>query len=299
MGQGHPLIEKPQRVKESMTKTQNLFFSCVESRIQDHGSLYGRFHIGTFFRGQALTFANALRRTLLSEIPGVRIKDISIEGVTHEFALLPGVEESVLDILFNLKSVVFAPCSTPKIENFRVKYVSKTDSVGEEFDIVHEPAIIRSRGPRKVTARDIKLPLTVKCVNPETHIATLTGDSEFLLEFYLSLSKDQYSSTSPKKNHTQQLSQKPVRPGNELFEKGSKHILNFESVTMPIQKVNYGIKSLNAKQGSEYIVFEVWTDGSLLPQEAVDFGLKQLTHMFYQFASFENKTFAKRFLPKI
>ena len=61
---------------------------------------------------------------------------------------------------------------------------------------------------------------------------------------------------------------------------------------MPIQKVNYGIKSLNAKQGSEYIVFEVWTDGSILPQEAVDFGLKQLTHLFYQFACFENKTFS-------
>lgn len=67
---------------------------------------------------------------------------------------------------------------------------------------------------------------------------------------------------------------------------------------MPIQKVNYGIKSLNAKQGSEYIVFEVWTDGSLLPQEAVDFGLKQLTHLFYQFASFQNKTFSQRFLQK-
>jgi DNA-directed RNA polymerase subunit alpha len=257
-----------------MTKTQNLFFSCVESRIQDHGSLYGRFHIGTFFRGQALTFANALRRTLLSEIPGVRIKDISIEGVTHEFALLPGVEESVLDILFNLKSVVFAPCPS--------KSLLKTDSFWKDLDIVYEPAILRGRGPIKLTAGDIKLPVTVKCVNPETPIATLTGDSEFLMQFCLSLSQSYFSSTSIKNSHTQQ----------------NKHILNFESVPMPIQKVNYGIKSLNAKQGSEYIVFEVWTDGSLLPQEAVDFGLKQLTHLFYQFASFENKTVSQRFLAK-
>lgn len=275
--------KKPQRFKEPMTKTQNLFFSCVESRIQDNGSLYGRFHIGTFFRGQALTFANALRRTLLSEIPGVRIKDISIEGVTHEFALLPGVEESVLDILFNLKSVVFAPCSSTTLP--------KTESFWKGLDTVYEPAILRGRGPKKLTAGDIKLPLTVKCVNPETHIATLTGDGEFLMQFYLSLSQAHYSSTPQKKIHTQQPPQKSVF--------GSKHILNFESVPMPIQKVNYGIKSLNAKQGSEYIVFEVWTDGSLLTQEAVDFGLKQLTHLFYQFASFQNKTFLPRFLQKI
>ena len=266
-----------------MTKTQNLFFSCVESRIQDQGSLYGRFHIGTFFRGQALTFANALRRTLLSEIPGVRIKDISIEGVTHEFALLPGVEESVLDILFNLKSVVFAPCDS--------NILPKTDSFWKESGIVQEPAVLRGRGPKKLTARDIKLPLTVKCVNPELPIATLTGDSEFLMHFSLSLSQTDFSSISSKKIHTHQP---------------QKHILNFESVPMPIQKVNYGIQSLNAKQGSEYIVFEVWTDGSILPQEAVDFGLKKLTHLFYQFASYpkfekfgtENKTFSQRFFQK-
>lgn len=269
-----------------MTKTQNLFFSCVESRIQDNGSLYGRFHIGTFFRGQALTFANALRRTLLSEIPGVRIKDISIEGVTHEFALLPGVEESVLDILFNLKSVVFAP--GPSISLPWSQFSEKKD-----LDTLHQQAILRGRGPRKLRAGDIKLPLTVKCVNPETPIATLTGDAEFLMQFSLSFSQAHYSSSSQKKTHTQQLSQKlVVDPKNDIFGKGNKHILNFESVPMPIQKVNYGIKSRNAKQGSEYIVFEVWTDGSLLPQEAIDFGLKQLTHMFYQFASFQNKTFS-------
>lgn len=273
---------KPQRVKESMTKTQNLFFSCVESRIQDNGSLYGRFHIGTFFRGQSLTFANALRRTLLSEIPGVRIKEISIEGVTHEFAILPGVEESVLDILFNLKNVVFAPYSSTSF--------SKTENFWKDFDPIHEPAILRGRGPRKLTAGDIKLPVTVKCINPEKHIATLTGDGKFLMQFCLSLSQADYLLTPQKNINTEQTFQKSVCD--------SKHILNFESVPMPIQKVNYGIKSLNAKQGSEYIVFEVWTDGSLLPQEAIDFGLKQLTHLFYQFASFQTKTFSQRFLKK-
>lgn len=250
-----------------MTKTQNLFFSCVESRIEDHGSMYGRFHVGTFFRGQALTFANALRRTLLSEIPGVTIKDVLVEGTAHEFATLPGIEESVLDILFNLKSVVFAPC-TSKVA---------------ELQTFQAQAILRGRGPTKLTAGDIKLPSIVKCVNPETHIATLTGDREFLIQFNLFLSPAHQSKTSQKK-----LSSHP-----------QNCFLKFESTSMPIEKVNYGIKSLNAKQGSEYIVFEVWTDGSILPQEAVDFGLKQLTHLFYQFASYPKTSVPYKFLSKI
>ena len=74
----------------------------MDSRIQDQGCMYARFHLGTFFRGQALTFANALRRTLLSEIPGVTITDVVIEGASHEFATLPGVEETILDILLSV-----------------------------------------------------------------------------------------------------------------------------------------------------------------------------------------------------
>ena len=100
----------------TMTKTKNLFFSCVESRTQNQGSMYARFHMGTFFRGQALTFANALRRTLLSEIPGIVITDVFIEGACHEFATLSGVEESVRDILLNLKSLVFT--SGSKLKDF-------------------------------------------------------------------------------------------------------------------------------------------------------------------------------------
>lgn len=236
-----------------MTKAHNLFFSCVDSRIQNQGSLYARFHIGTFFRGQALTLANALRRTLLSEIPGVIITDVVIDGAGHEFATLPGVEETVLDILLNLKKLVFAPWSS-KIEGL------------ESFQGI---GLIKGRGPTKLTAADIKLPVTLKCIHPTAHIATLTSGEEFSLRFNLSVQSPHHSS------HKQ----------NASFTQTPTRNLSFESVPMPVQKVNYVIKSLNAKQGSEYLVFEVWTDGSILPQEAVQFALKNLTHLFYQFAS--------------
>ena len=235
-----------------MMTTTNLFFSCVDSRIQDQGSMYGRFHIGTFFRGQALTLANALRRTLLSEIPGLVITDVRIDGAGHEFAILPGVEETVLDILLNLKKLVFVPSTsgTSELISFRAN------------------GLLKSRGPATLTAADIKLPLTVKCINPDVQIATLTSGQDFSLRFNLSIRSPHDLNTSP---------------NSSLSDINNKK-LSLDTIPMPIQKVNYVIKSLNAKQGSEYLVLEVWTDGSIVPQEAVQFALKNLTHLFSQFA---------------
>lgn len=235
-----------------MTNTQNLFFSCVDSRIQDQGCMYARFHLGTFFRGQALTFANALRRTLLSEIPGVTITDVVIEGASHEFATLPGVEETILDILLNLKKLVFAPS------------ISKA----ADLETFHATGLLKSRGPAILTAADIKLPVTVKCVDPAAHIATLTTGGDFSLRFELLFRSPHYSIPSQ----------------NNQTIKNKNRKLSFETVPMPVQKVNYTIKSLDAKQGSEYIVLEVWTDGSVLPQDTVQFALKNLTNLFFQFA---------------
>ena len=90
-----------------MIQIQNKFYSCVETRIQSQGEMYARFHLGTFFRGQALTVANALRRTLISELPSLIITGVEFQGINNEFALLPGVQESVLDILLNLKRLTF------------------------------------------------------------------------------------------------------------------------------------------------------------------------------------------------
>jgi DNA-directed RNA polymerase subunit alpha len=235
-----------------MTKPQNLFVSCVESRIQNNGSLYARFHLGTFFRGQALTFANPLRRILLSEIPGLIMTNVSIQGASHEFATLPGVEETILEILLNLKKIIFAP-STSKIK-------SLVDFKATGY--------LKIKGPGKVSAGQITLPTTVKCINPETHIATLTTGRELVLCFDLQLvSPHQWSSEQ--------------RPSPLLPKKPA---IGLDNVPMPIQKVNYAIKSMNAKHGSEYLILEVWTDGSISPQESVHFALRNVTKLFFQFA---------------
>lgn len=236
-----------------MAKRQNLFFSCVDSRIEQQGSMYARFHLGTFLRGQSLTFANALRRTLLSEIPGVVITKATIEGASHEFATLPGVEETVVDILLNLKKIVFAPCVSDitELDNFQAT------------------GFVKSSGPEKVTAGHLKLPLNLKCIDPKAHIATLTNSRDFSLRLDLQL------------RYPDQIVNNKNCP---IGEQKTRNFL-FDTVPMPVQKVNYAIKSLNIKQATEYLVVEVWTDGSISPQETVQFALKNLTSLFYQFAS--------------
>lgn len=251
-----------------MQKPQSLFFSCVESRIQDQGSLYARFHIGTFFRGQALTFGNALRRTLLSEIPGIVLSDVVIDGASHEFATLPGVRESILEILLNLQKLIFAPCS----------------SQSEDLKQFKAQGVLKVRGPGKFSAADIKLPLTIKSINPKAHLVTLTTGAEFCLRFTLSVQNPQGVIPSFKEKKENFQVQKHISAGI----KKKNYTLFFENVTMPVQKVNYVIKSVNAKQGSEYLVVEIWTDGSVLPSDALDFALKNVTILFYQFASVAN-----------
>lgn len=235
-----------------MTKTQNLFFSCVDSRIEDQGSMYARFHLGTFLRGQSLTFANALRRTLLSEIPGIVINNVIIDGAGHEFAILPGVKETVLDILLNLKKLVFSPANSNLLD----------------LNCFKTTIFLKDSGPGQLTGNDLKLPLTLKCINPNAQIATLTTNENFSLCFDVELKQPNQVSNFKKSS----------------FEDDKTRKFSFNTVPMPVQKVNYVIKSLNVKQGSEYLVLEVWTDGSVTPQETVQFALKNLTKLFYQFS---------------
>jgi len=244
-----------------MTKTHELFFSCVDSRIQDQGSLYARFHVGPFVPGEALTFANALRRTLLSDIPGLVLTDLVINGASHEFSTLPGIEETVLEIGLNLQKLVFN-LQTSKLEHISLK----NNVFGSDF---RAQAFLKCHGPRKVTAADIKFPNSVKCVNPNLSIATLTSGVELSFRFGISLQ-------SPYKAKMLQ---------HEPLTKKDPGKLSFNVLPMPIQKVNYVIKSLNSSQGSDYIILEVYTNGSVLPQECVQYALKNLTHFFYKFAS--------------
>ena len=146
-----------------------LLLSCIESRVENSRNFYGRFQLGPFISGQALTIANSLRRSLLSEISGLAITAVVIEGVAHEYSTVAGVRESVLDILLNVKQIVLT-------SNFQFQ----------------EPqiALLEVQGPAIVRASDIKLPVSVQSVDPEQYIATLLYDGVLKMKFIICRGKN-------------------------------------------------------------------------------------------------------------
>ncbi len=144
---------------------EHFLLSCVESRVENSRSFYGRFQLGPFEIGQGLTVANALRRTLLSEITGFAITLVEVEGASHEYSTIDGVRESVLDILLNLKQL----------------------GLKSDFQI-QQPLIgyVNIQGPAVVRAGDLKLPLPIQCVDSEQYIATLSNNGSLKLKFMIS-----------------------------------------------------------------------------------------------------------------
>lgn len=146
-----------------------LLLSCIESRVENSRKFYGRFQLGPFVLGQGFTIANSLRRSLLSEISGLAITAVEIEGVVHEYSTIEGVRESVLDILLNVKQIVLT----------------------SDFQI-QEPqvAFLQVQGPGIVRAKDIKLPISIQSVDPEQYIATLLYDGLLKMKFMICRGKN-------------------------------------------------------------------------------------------------------------
>ena len=143
------------------------FLACKEARVESPTSLYSSFSLGPFHSRQSLTIANALRRTLLSELIGTAIISVQIDGVLHEYSMLKGVRESVLDIILNLKEVVL-----------KVQFDSRETSQKLSKFTVQKPQIgyLKVRGPGIVRARDLRLPISIQCVNPTQYLFTLCED---------------------------------------------------------------------------------------------------------------------------
>lgn len=138
--------------------------SSKESRIETNRSFYGCFYLGPFEPSQSITIANTLRRTLLSEIYGLAIVSVEIEGASHEYSSLPGVNESVLDILLNIKEIVLKKTNT---------YF--TPQIG----------YLKVQGPGVVTASHLRLPPFIQCVDPDQYIATLSHNGCLNIKFII------------------------------------------------------------------------------------------------------------------
>lgn len=242
-------------------KPENLTLCCIESRVEDNRNFYGRFQLGPFDIGQGLTIANAIRRTLLSELQGLAIVAVQIEGAHHEYSTLPGIRESVLDILLNLKQVVLT-------SNFKIQ----------------EPQFgyLQIQGPGIVKAGDLKLPLSIQCVDPDQYIANLSYDGSLNIKFFICQGKN-YLSFSNVSAEFQKATFSQLK--NTQLVKNS-NLLMIDAIFMPINKVNYIIEnytSFNLEKPKERVIFEIWTNGSIHPRQAIHEASKILVRLFSPF----------------
>ena len=235
---------------------QNLIFSCIESRIEDDQTLYGCFKLGPFYLNQGLTIANTLRRLLLSELEGLSIVFVKIEGVKHEYSILHGIKESVLEILSNLKQIQF-----------------KTNSA------LHKPQIayLNIKGPSIFSAGDIKLPPTLKCVDPTQYIATISADGELKMKFFICQGK-RYCLQSSLKPIIQKQYQKilNIKTINYLF---------LDAIFLPIRQVNFSIEE-KTDLNKEFVIFEIWTKGGIHPKQSLFKAINEVLKILIPFRKF-------------
>lgn len=246
---------------EQFKKTTKLTLSCIESRVEDNRSFYGRFQLGPFDVGQGLTIANAIRRTLLSELQGLAIVAVEIEGAFHEYSTLPGIQESVLDLLLNLKNVVLT--STFKIQEPQIGY-------------------LQVQGPGIVKARDLKLPLSIQCVDPDQPIAELAYDGSLNIKFFICQGKNYLSFSNLSSEF-----QKSILSTSPHYSVGQKgNLLMIDAVFMPINRVNYVVENYTSsklRKTKERVLFEIWTNGSIHPRQAIHEAAKILVRLFSPF----------------
>ena len=175
---------------------KKMIISCKESRIEKNKRFYGCFYLGGFSSdsGQSLTVANALRRTLLSDCTGLAIISVQIANVSHEYSTLPGVRESVLDIILSLKEILFKKIKNPLtgFHGYKKKGISSLyEQAGTTF---FKPVVgyLKVKGPGVIRAKDLRLPPFLQCVEPSHYIATLAEDGFLNLKCVIMEGKGYY-----------------------------------------------------------------------------------------------------------
>ncbi|MEO0454987.1 MAG: DNA-directed RNA polymerase subunit alpha [Cyanobacteria bacterium P01_A01_bin.114] len=214
---------------------------CVESVVEDDQSQYSQFVIEPLERSQGTTVGNALRRVLLSNLEGAAVTAVRIAGASHEFATIPGVREDVLDILLNMKEIVLKSYSSqPQIGRMVVQ------------------------GPATVTAANFELPSEVELVNPDQYVASVSSGHTLEMEFRIERGRG-YRAVNRNRD-----------------ESAALDFMQIDAVFMPVRKVNYTVEDtiIGGSTPKDRLMMEIWTNGSLTPQQAMSEAAVILTDLF-------------------
>jgi DNA-directed RNA polymerase subunit alpha len=212
--------------------------------------VYGKFVAEPLERGFGITVGNSIRRVLLSSLQGAAITSVKIDGVLHEFSTIPGVKEDMTEIILNLKEIRLK-LHTEGPKTLRVK----------------------AEGPRELKAGDILTGDAVEVLNHGHHIATLSKDSKISMEMVVKTGRG-YVPAERNKEENQPIGTIPI-----------------DAIFSPIKKVNYTVTNARVGQRTDYdkLTLEVWTDGSLNPEEAVAYSAKILKDQLSIFITFDEQ----------
>ncbi len=202
---------------------------------------YAKFIVEPLQRGYGTTLGNSLRRILLSSLPGAAVSNVKIDGVLHEFSVIPGVKEDVTEIILNLKGLAI-----------------KNTSEGNDPKV----AYIDFEGEGEIKASDIKADADIEILNPDHHIATLSGGPGSKLYMELTVNKGHgYIGADKNKRDDHPIGMLPV-----------------DSIYTPVRRVNFIVQDTRVGQITDFdkLTFEVWTNGTITPDDAVSLGAKIL-----------------------
>ncbi len=210
----------------------------IECVESDEEKGYGKFVVEPLERGYGITLGNSLRRILLSSLPGAAVTSVKIDGVLHEFSTIPGVKEDVTDIILNLKGL-------------SLKMHTDEERVLR----------IEARDEGEVKAGDIIADADVEILNPDMHIASLAEGGRLFMEMTVSRGRGYVPAERNKK-------------GDHVIG-----VIPVDSIFTPVRKVNYSVDNTRVGQRTDYdkLTLEVWTDGSIRPDEAISLSARILS----------------------
>ena len=203
---------------------------------------YGKFVVEPLERGYGTTLGNSLRRIMLSSLPGAAVSQVKIEGVLHEFSPIPGVKEDVTEIILNLKSLA-------------IRNSSETDEP--------KTAYIEYEGEGVVHASDIQVDSDIEIMNPDQVIATLNGGPESRIYIEMTITKGRgYISADKGKSDDQPIG-----------------VIAVDSIYTPVERVNMTVENTRVGQQTDFdkLTLDVWTKGTMNPEEAVSLAAKVLS----------------------
>jgi len=217
---------------------------------------YSRFVVEPLERGFGTTLGNSLRRILLSSLPGCAVTGISVDGVVHEFSTLPHVKEDIIEIILNIKDLAIK--NTSELDEPKKAYIDVT-------------------GEGVVLAKDIQLDSDLQVMNPNLHIATLSGgeNSRLFIELTIKKGRGYVGVDKDKAIENQQIG-----------------LIAVDSIFTPVRRVNFLVEDTRVGQTTDFdkLILEVWTNGTISPEDAVSLGSEILTNHLNLFVNLQENT---------